>query len=91
MALMAAIAGTLEHCAGEAWKATEVNLVGSKTGSGAHGVVVGVLYVRQLLVLVVLLLIDDHQQHARHDVVNTVDAIVAVGVKGACSDFERAE
>lgn len=34
---------------------------------------------------VVLLFIDDHQQHLRHGVVDTFDVAVAVGVEGAGS------
>ena len=57
--MSASVRYVVEDGQGEASKATDVHLVGSEPCGGAHGVVVGKFYVRQVEIPI-LSLIDGH-------------------------------
>ena len=63
-----------------------------QTRRRAEGIVVSEFDVRQILVPVVLLLVDDHiTSILGHSVVNPLNASVTVGMIGACSKLAHAQ
>lgn len=61
--------------------------VGGRSCRGAYGVVVRDAYMRQVDVPVVWCFVDNYGPYVGHGVINTLRTSVAVGVKGAGSDF----
>ena len=81
----------VEHRQGESWESAHVDLVGRQTRRRADGIVVSKFDVRQMQVLIVLSLVDDHSQHLGHSVAYPLNAPVTVGMIGACSKLVHTE
>ena len=76
-------AGAVENRQGEAWESAHVDLVRRQARRRADIFVVSEFDVRQMQVLNVLSLVDDHSQHLGHSVVHPLNAPVTVGMIGA--------
>ena len=88
---MSRYSGAFENRQGETLKPTHVNLVGRQSRCRTDRIVVSELDVREPLIPVILLFVDDHSQRLGHSVVYPLNAPVAVRMIGACDKLAHTQ
>ena len=86
---MAGDSGAVEKSEREAREPAHVNFVGGQASGGTDRIAVGELHVRQLRIPIVLVFVDDHNQHLGHRVVNALHTTVTAWMVGAGGDFSN--